>query len=128
MSAKPKSVPTRVAADLAAAASSVAPSEHRTFAEQVNFWARIGMEVERSGSLVNRQVLAVAAGEEQFSSLTGAERRAAHALIDARIAERTARERFGDAPTSGQSIATAVAVDDDGNLVELSAEATTTRR
>ena len=45
--AKGTSTPTRVAADVAAAASAVAPSEHRTATEQINYWARIGMQVER---------------------------------------------------------------------------------
>jgi hypothetical protein len=99
-----------VAADIAAA-------ERRTMAEQINYWTRIGMQVERSGSVAVRRVLAVAAGEAQFSSLDPDERTAAHALIDARIAERAAGERFGRAArAAGQ---TTVSLDDDGNLIEI---------
>jgi hypothetical protein len=115
--AKTASIPTRVAADLAASAASVAPTEFRTVTEQINYWARIGMQVERSGSLATRRVLAVAAGEAQFSTLSSEERMAAHALIDAQIAERVAQQRFGSAARiAGQMT---VSLDAEGNLVEI---------
>ncbi len=115
--AKGMSTPTRVAADLAAAAAGVAPTENRTITEQINYWARVGMHIERSGSVTNRRVLAVAAGDAQFSTLTPQERTGAHALIDARIAERVATQRFGpDARTAG---AATVSLDDEGNLIEI---------
>ena len=106
------SVPTRVNPEIAATAAAVAPSENRTVTEQINYWARIGMQVERSGSVTNRRVLAVTAGERQFSELNAQERMAAHALIDAGIAERASRERFGAvARTAGH---TTVSLDDEG--------------
>ncbi|MBK5223090.1 MAG: hypothetical protein JJE52_09475 [Acidimicrobiia bacterium] len=104
-------------ADVAAAAASVAPSENRSVTEQINFWARIGMQVERSGTVTNRRVLAAAAGEAQFVSLTADERSAAHAHIDARISERANASRFGSAARSAGQ--TTVSIDDDGNLVEI---------
>ena len=111
------STPTRVMADVAACAAAVAPSENRTITEQINYWARIGMQVERSGTLANRRVLAVAAGDEQFSGLHPEERVAAHALVDADIAQRAAAERFGAAArAAGQ---TTVSLDDEGHLVEI---------
>lgn len=111
------SSPTRVNWDLAAVAASVAPSESRTVAEQINYWARIGMQVERSGTLANRRVLAAAAGEAQFSALDEQERTAAHALVDARISERVAKDRFGPAArATGQMT---VSLDDEGNLIEI---------
>jgi hypothetical protein len=115
--ARRTSAPTRVTGDIAAAAASVAPAENRTIAEQINYWARIGMQVERSGSVATRRVLAVAAGDAPFSSLTPDERAAAHALVDARIAERAAGERFGRAArAAGQ---TTVSLDDHGQLIEI---------
>lgn len=115
---KGRSVPTRVNADVAARAAAVATQESRTFAEQVNHWARIGMQIERSGSIANRRVLAVAAGEEPFTSLSRDERTAAHAIIDAEIDERAAKQYFGrDARAAGH---TTVSLDDDGNLIEIS--------
>lgn len=115
--AKGASTPTRVTADLAAAAVSVALTENRTTTEQINYWARIGMQLERSTSLAHRRILAVVAGEAQFSTLTPPERTAAHAMIDARIAERAADQRFG--PSVRKAGQTTVSMDDDGNLVEI---------
>lgn len=112
------STPTRVAADVAASAAAVAPEENRSFAEQVNYWTRIGMHLERSQSVVQRRVLAVAAGAAQFAGLDSSERATAHALVDARIAERVAKERFG--VTSREAGQTTVSIDDDGKLVEIS--------
>lgn len=114
---KRRSVPTRVNADIATSAAAVATQESRTFAEQVNHWARIGMQVERSGSIANRRVLAVAAGEASFSTLDDDERTVAHAIIDAGIAERAAKHRFGpDARAAGN---TTVALDEDGSVIEI---------
>ena len=111
------SIPTRVAADIAATAASVAPTENRTATEQINYWARIGMQVERSTSAVGRRILAGVAGEAQFSTLTTDERISAHALIDARIAERVAKQRFGpEARKAGQ---VTVSIDDAGTLIEI---------
>lgn len=90
------STPTRVAADVAATAKAVGQVEHRSLAEQVSHWARIGMQIERSGSVANRRVLDVAAGRGQFASLTDDERATAHALIDARISELADSQSFGD--------------------------------
>ncbi|MCB9390004.1 MAG: hypothetical protein H6512_10715 [Acidimicrobiia bacterium] len=66
--AKTASTPTRVSADVFEAAAAVGRLEHRTATEQVNYWARIGMQIERSGTLAHRKVLDVAAGRSQFSS------------------------------------------------------------
>jgi len=122
---KPTSMSTRVAGDVVAIASAVAPGEHRTIAEQINHWARIGMQVERSGTVATRKVLAVAAGELQFSTLAADEREAAHALIDAEIAERAAGQRFG--PAARAAGHATVSLDDHGNLTEITAEGTTRR-
>lgn len=117
---KASSTPTRVAQDIAATAKAVALAENRSAAEQISHWARIGMQVERSGSIANRRVLAVAAGQDQFASLTPTERVAAHALIDARIGELAAAQSFGAAVRAeGQAT---VSLDEDGNLIEIAAD------
>jgi hypothetical protein len=115
--AKGASTPTRVTADVTATAASVAPTENRTVTEQINYWVRIGMLVERSTSVANRRVLAVVVGDAQFSSLTPEERIVAHATIDARIAERAAEQRFGPAARKAGQVT--VSIDDDGNLIEI---------
>jgi hypothetical protein len=120
--AKSMSTPTRVASDVAANASSVAPSENRSVAEQISHWARIGMQVERAGSVANRRILAAAEGRAQFSALTDDERTAAHAVVDARIAELAASQSFGAAARS-EGHAT-VSVDDDGTLIEIAEDGT----
>lgn len=58
-----------------------------------------------------------AAGESQFASLTADERTAAHALVDAAIAERVADLRFG--PTARSIGQVTVSVDDSGRIVEI---------
>lgn len=122
MGATKASTPTRVAGDVAAGAAAVAPAENRSVAEQISYWARIGMSLERAGSLAHRRVLAVAAGEAPFANLDADERAAAHALVDARIGELAANQSFGRAARAeGQ---TTVSLDDDGNLVEITADGT----
>lgn len=118
--AKTSSTPTRVADDVATTAKAVALAENRSAAEQISHWARIGMQVERSGSVANRRVLAAAAGQAQFSSLTDDERVAAHAMVDARISELAAAQSFGAAARDeGHST---VSLDEDGNLIEIGAD------
>lgn len=116
------STPTRITQDVAASAAAVAASENRTVTEQINYWARIGMQVERSTSAANRRVLAVVAGEAQFSTLTPEERTAAHATIDARLAERVAKDSFGQAARKAGQIT--VSIDDGGKLIEISPDGT----
>lgn len=115
--AKGASTPTRVAADVAATAASVAPTENRTVTEQINYWARLGMQVERSTSVASRRVLAVVTGDAQFSTLTPEERTVAHATIDALMAERAAEQRFGPAARKAGQVT--VSIDDDDNLIEI---------
>ena len=115
--AKGASTPTRVTADVAATAASVAPSENRTVTEQINYWARLGMQVERSSSAAGRRIVAVVTGEAQFSSLGPEERAIAHATINARISERAAKERFGPAARKAGQVTVSVAAD--GTLIEI---------
>jgi deoxyxylulose-5-phosphate synthase len=117
------STPTRVSADVFAAAVAVGAQEHRSATEQVNYWARIGMQVERWGTVSNRRVIEVAGGQAQFKDLTAEERQIAHALIDATIAERAATTRFG--PTARAQGSRTVSLDDDGNLIEIAPDGST---
>jgi hypothetical protein len=118
--AKGASTPTRVTAEVAATAASVASTENRTVTEQINYWVRLGMQVERSASATSRQVLAVVAGDAQFSTLTAEERTVAHATVDARIAERVAALRFGPAARKAGQVT--VSIDEDGALIEIAAD------
>lgn len=78
------------------------------------------MQVERSGSVANRRVLAAAAGDVQFSSLTADERVVSHALVDARISELAAAQSFGAAARDERR--STVSLDDDGNLIEIAVD------
>lgn len=53
------------------------------------------------GADTSDAVLAVAAGDAQFRSLSTAQRAAAHELIDSRIAQRAAAEHFGEPAADG---------------------------
>lgn len=122
---KGSTTPTRIVDDVATVAAALAHEEDRTMAEQINYWARLGMQVERSASLANRRVRAAAAGTGQFAPLSADERLAAHAMVDAGIAARAAKQRFGrDVRASGQ---TTVSLDEDGNVVEIAADGTRTK-
>jgi len=115
---KSASSPTRMAADVVARAGAVAPVEHRTVSEQINYWARVGMQVERSVTVTTRQVLAAVNATGQFSALGADERRTAHALVDAAMAGNAATKMFGPAARAGGQ--RTVSLDDDGNLIEIS--------
>jgi len=73
--------------------------------------------VDRTVSAEGRRVLDVVTGAAQFSTLTRQERTAAHATIDARLADRVASERFGPAARKAGHVS--VSLDDDGTLVEI---------
>ncbi len=117
-----KSAPTRVTADIAATAASVAQAENRTVAEQINYWARLGMQVDRATSVDGRRVRAVITGDAQFSTLTPQERTVAHASIDAAMAARSAEQKFGPAARKAGQVT--VSIDDDGTLIEIAPDGT----
>lgn len=108
--------------DIVEVAEVVAAAENRSATEQVTYWTRIGMNVDRASTVDARRVKAVATGQEQFSVLSGGERVAAHALVDGRISELAAAQSFGRG-TRAQGHTT-VSLDDDGNLVEVAADGT----
>lgn len=124
MAAKP-TTQTRIAGDIAETAAAVAVHEHRSAAEQVNHWARIGMHIERAASLNTRRMLAAADGTGQFAELTVEERETAHALVDTAIAERVVAADFGGAARAGGQ--TTVSLNEDGQLVQIAPDGTRTR-
>ncbi|QGG94944.1 hypothetical protein [Actinomarinicola tropica] len=74
-------------------AQSAAHSD-RTPAEQLNYWARLGMNVDREVANLPH-VLAAVTGRRQFADLDHGERALAHAVIDAQIAAGVAQSQFG---------------------------------
>jgi hypothetical protein len=112
--------PTRISTDVFGLAAAVATAENRSAAEQVSYWARIGMQFERAATAQHRRIIDVVSGNAQFSELSGDARNVAHALIDADIARRAASQRFGE--TRRRSGQRTVSLDDDGNLIEIAAD------
>jgi hypothetical protein len=122
---KGDTTPTRVSADVVGLAAAVAAVEHRSAAEQVSYWARIGMQVERDATAHRRRVIEVVAGAVQFSVLDSDERSIAHAVVDANITSGAASQRFG--PAGRRSGQRTVSLDDDGNLIEITADGASRR-
>ncbi|MBS1847381.1 MAG: hypothetical protein JST73_03800 [Actinobacteria bacterium] len=110
-------IPTRISEDVSTAAAAVARDEHRSTSEQINYWVRVGMQVERSTTATSRMTLAVVTGRAPFSTLPPQQRAIAHSLIDADLSRRVAAAQFGqDAHDDGK---TAVYLDDDGRVVQM---------
>lgn len=122
---KGETTSTRVSSDVVRRAAAVAAVEHRSAAEQVSYWARIGMQFERDATAHHRHLMEVVAGEAQFSDLDTDERSIAHALIDANIARSVASQRFG--PSGRRSGQRTVSLDDDANLIEITSDGATRR-
>lgn len=81
--ADPAVVPMDAEVVAAAAAAAV---EGCSVGEQINYWVRLGMLIERSGVAISERALAAADGRALFDELEPADSAAAHALVDARIA------------------------------------------
>ena len=83
--------PTRIDDDLFAAAKAAGAVLSRSAAQQVNHWARIGRQLEASGSISPRDIAAVLAGRQPYDSLDAA----AQAVVRAEWHERMTALREG---------------------------------
>lgn len=83
------------------------------------------MQFERDATGHHRRLMEVVAGEAQFSDLGINERSIAHVLIDANIARGVASQRFE--PSGRRSGQRTVSFDEDGNLIEVTADGATRR-
>lgn len=117
--------PTRVAADIAESAARVGRLESRSAAQQIDHWARLGRNISMHQTAARRRVEAALAGELALAELTAEERLVVHAELDVAVAERAQSTSFG-AMLAGEGIDTVV-LDDDGNLVTLHPDGTTSR-
>jgi hypothetical protein len=107
--------PARIDDDLFASAKVVADVSSRSAAQQVNHWARIGRELEASGTVSVREIAEVLAGARSYDELGPKEQ----AVVRAEWAERIdARRESLDLATvfagSGQAWSE---LDADGNVV-----------
>lgn len=124
-SAKPAPAqPTRIAADVFAAAKAVAGRESRSAAQQIDHWLRVGQSVALHETASRRRVEAVLEGRLPMSALRPDERAVVNAELDARIAEKAQSTALGQVMLARG--VTTVALDDDGQLVEYRPDGTST--
>ena len=94
----PSTMPLRVGDDLLASAKLAADATGRSAAQQIGYWAKLGRELERSGSVSVREVADVLAGARSYDELDAKAQAVVRAEWDARIEARRAAlnlaERF----------------------------------
>jgi hypothetical protein len=79
------SAPTRIDADLFAAAKAAGELLSRSAAQQINHWARLGRELEASAGVSARDVAAVLAGRASYDDLAAREQAVVRAEWDERM-------------------------------------------
>ena len=117
--------PTRVAADLLAAAAVEGARQSRSAKQQLDHWARVGLAVSMPHTAARRRVEATLAGALEISDLTGEERAVFNAELDASISEAARRISFGE--VLARRGVTTVALDDNGVLTRHHPDGTSER-
>ena len=115
--------PTRVAADLLAAAAVEGERQSRSAKQQLDHWARVGRAVSAQTSAARRRVESALAGELDERELGADERVVFNAELDASISEAARTIRFGDV-LAARGVTT-VALDDHGRLTRYHPDGTT---
>jgi len=108
--------PARIDDDLYASAKLAGAVQSRSASQQVAHWARIGRELEASGTVSQREIAAVLAGSRPYDDLTSREQAVVRAEWAARVQERIAAIDLVTSFTSAGR--TWVELDEDGNVVE----------
>ena len=116
------SSPVRIEAEIFEAAKLVGETMSRSAAQQLAHWARIGREVEASGTISQREIGLALAGRRSYDTLSSDEQ----AIVRAEWAERISARRAGlDLATRFAAEGNGwVELDDDGNVVERIAQPT----
>jgi hypothetical protein len=86
----PSTMPLRVGDDLLASAKIAADASGRSAAQQIGYWAKLGRELERSGSVSVREIAEVLAGSRSYDDLDPKAQATVRAEWDARIEARRA--------------------------------------
>jgi hypothetical protein len=107
--------PTRIDDDVFASAKLVGPVMGRSASQQVSHWARIGRELEASGSVSHREIAQVLTGRGDYDSLTPKEQAVVRAEWSERMTQR--REALDLTVTFGGEGRPYAELDDDGNVV-----------
>jgi hypothetical protein len=110
------SSPVRIEAEIFEAAKLIGETMSRSAAQQLAHWARIGREVESSGTISQRDLGLVLAGRRSYDTLSPDEQ----AIVRAEWAERIAQRRaaLDLAATFTAEGRSWVELDDDGNVAE----------
>ncbi len=94
----PSTMPLRVGDDLLASAKLAADAWGRSTAQQIGYWAKLGRELERSGSVSVQEIAEVLAGSRSYDDLDPKAQATVRAEWDVRIEARRAAlnlaERF----------------------------------
>ena len=94
--------PTRIDDDLFAAAKAAGAALSRSAAQQVNHWARIGRQLEASGSVSQRDIARVLAGTHSYDRLDPLAQAVVRAEWDERMtATREQLDLTGDLAAAG---------------------------
>lgn len=105
------STPTRVDATLFAAAQAAGERTHRSAAQQLAHWARLGQELEAAAGLSQRDIDRALAGQLPYDELGEREQAAVRTswreMIDEDVASLNLRERFASQGRSRTSEADA---------------------
>lgn len=121
--AKAAGQPTRIAADVYAAARQAAARESRSAAQQIDHWVRVGQGLSMRQSASRKRIEAVLSGALPMSALRPDELAIANAEMDAAITTTAQSTPLGmSAAAEG---VTTVALDDQGRLVEYRPDGTT---
>jgi hypothetical protein len=86
----PSTMPLRVGDDLLASAKLAADATGRSAAQQIGHWAKLGRELERSGSVSVREIGEVLAGSRSYDDVDAKAQAIVRAEWDARIEARRA--------------------------------------
>jgi hypothetical protein len=92
----PSTMPLRVGDDLLASAKLAAAATGRSAAQQIGYWAKLGRELERSGSVSVREIAEVLAGSRSYDDLDPKAQATVRAEWDARIEARRAALNLAD--------------------------------
>jgi hypothetical protein len=113
----PSTMPVRVGDDLFASAKLAAEATGRSAVQQIGYWAKLGRELERSGTVSVREIAEVLAGAGSYDDLDPKAQAIVRAEWDARIEARRA----------GLNLAEVFAAEG-RSWVEMGPEGTTIRR
>jgi hypothetical protein len=111
-------IPTRFDAELFAAAKAAGSRTHRSAAQQIAYWARLGRELEASASISSRDIDRVLAGQMPYDELAERDQ----AVV------RTAWGEAIDDRIESLDLRTALAAEGRGHASELDADGAVTVR